>query len=303
MKEIEKKELNKIVSNILDSYNKLEEISHLDCDNLPSKEEIIEIILEFRDILYPGYFSKLPYTFASIKPALEEQIEVIYNKLYKQIHRSLRLFYEQDCGSSEKLSAIAKEKTKIIINKIPNIRKLLLTDIKAAYEGDPAAFDLSEIIFSYPGVFTITIYRIAHELHKLEIPLIPRIMSEYAHSQTGIDIHPGANIGEYFFIDHGTGVVIGETTVIGNHVKIYQGVTLGAISTRGGQSLKGKKRHPTLKDYVTVYAGASILGGDTVIGEGVVIGGNVFITKSVANKTKVLLKDVELQFIENKEDE
>ncbi|MDR0467273.1 MAG: serine O-acetyltransferase, partial [Campylobacteraceae bacterium] len=164
-----------------------------------------------------------------------------------------------------------------------------------------AAKSLSEIIFAYPGIFAITIHRIAHELYKLDIPLIPRIMSEYAHMQTGIDIHPGAVIGEYFFIDHGTGVVIGETTIIGKYVKIYQGVTLGAISTRGGQLLRDKKRHPTLKDYVTVYAGASILGGDTVVGEGAVIGGSIFITKSVADRTKVLVKDVELQFIENKE--
>ena len=297
MEQIDKKELNKIVSQVVDSYKKFGNICHLECNNMPNKDEIIDIVLLFREVLYPGYFSKLPYTFVSIVPAIEEQIEIIYDKLYKQISRSLMLFDEECCEKSEKLSMLTKEKTMSIIKKIPYLRKMLMTDVDAAYVGDPAARDFSEIIYSYPGVFAITVHRIAHELYKLDIPLIPRIMSEYAHAQAGIDIHPGATIGEYFFIDHGTGVTIGETTIIGNHVKIYQGVTLGAISTRGGQSLKGKKRHPTIKDYVTIYAGASILGGDTIIGDGVIIGGNVFITTSVSDKTKVSVKNPELQFV------
>ena len=164
------------------------------------------------------------------------------------------------------------------------------------FDGDPAAGDTDEIIFSYPGLFAISVYRIAHELHKAQVPLIPRIMAEYAHGLTGIDIHPGATIGDYFFIDHGTGVVIGETTTIGQHVKLYQGVTLGAVSTRGGQSLRGAKRHPTLEDDVTVYSGASILGGETVIGTGATINGNVFITQSVPPHTRVSMKNPELQY-------
>jgi serine O-acetyltransferase len=172
----------------------------------------------------------------------------------------------------------------------------LAADVAASFEGDPAAFSTDEIIWSYPGIYAITIYRLAHELYLLNVPLIPRMMTEFAHSRTGIDIHPGATIGHHFFIDHGTGIVIGETTVIGNFVKIYQGVTLGAMSTRGGQILKGVKRHPTIEDHVTIYSGASILGGSTTIGEGVVIGSNAFITKSVPEKTRVSVKNPELQF-------
>ena len=182
------------------------------------------------------------------------------------------------------------------MKKIPKIREYLNTDIEAAYEGDPAAFSEDEIILAYPGLFAISVYRVAHEIHKLGVPMMPRIMTEYAHSRTGIDIHPGATIGKYFFMDHGTGIVIGETTLIGEHVKVYQGVTLGGISTKGGQSLKGKKRHPTIGDRVTIYSGASILGGDTVIEDDVVVGGNTFITKSVEKGTQVTAKKQELQF-------
>ena len=167
--------------------------------------------------------------------------------------------------------------------------------MEAFYAGDPAAFSVDEIIFCYPGLFAITVYRLAHILYELGIPVLPRIMSEHAHSITGIDIHPGATIGKYFFIDHGTGIVVGETTIIGDHVKIYQGVTLGALTTRGGQSLKGKKRHPTIEDHVTIYAGASILGGTTVIGRESVIGSNVFITHSIPRCTTVTVKSQELQ--------
>ena len=173
---------------------------------------------------------------------------------------------------------------------------MVQTDLQASYDGDPAATGMDEIIYSYPGLFAITVYRLAHVLYELNVPMIPRMMTEHAHSVTGIDIHPGATVGKFFFIDHGTGIVIGETTVIGENVKIYQGVTLGALSTRGGQSLRGKRRHPTLEDNVTIYAGASILGGDTVIGEGCVIGSNAFITRSIAAGTTVSIKNQELQF-------
>ena len=182
----------------------------------------------------------------------------------------------------------------IFMDKIPLIREYLNTDIEAAYLGDPAAYSKEEIIFSYPGLYAIFVNRIAHQLYKLDIPVIPRIMTEYAHGLTGIDIHPGAAIGKYFFIDHGTGVVIGETTIIGDNVKIYQGVTLGALSTNGGQKLKNIKRHPTLGNNVTVYSGTSILGGDTVIGNNVVIGGNCFIISSVSEGSKVVMKPFEM---------
>ena len=173
---------------------------------------------------------------------------------------------------------------------------MLLKDVQAGFDGDPAAQSKEDIIVSYPGLFAIYVYRVAHELYIKQVPYIPRIMTEYAHSRTGIDINAGATIGEYFFIDHGTGVVIGETTNIGNHVKLYQGVTLGALSTRMGQQLAGVKRHPTIEDNVTIYSGSTILGGDTVIGKGTVIGGNAFITESVAEATKVIVKNPEMTF-------
>lgn len=176
------------------------------------------------------------------------------------------------------------------------IREYTETDVQAAFDGDPAAFNRNEIILSYPGLYTITINRIAHELFKLSVPLIPRIMTEHAHSQTGIDIHPGATIGKYFFMDHGTGIVVGETTIIGDNVKVYQGVTIGALSTRGGQKLKGVKRHPTIEDNVTIYSGASVLGGETVIGRNSVIGSNAFITSSIAPETRVSIKNQELNY-------
>jgi serine O-acetyltransferase len=180
--------------------------------------------------------------------------------------------------------------------RLPRVRDLLATDVDAFFDGDPAAFSKDEVIISYPGIYAITVSRLAHELYLLDVPLLPRIMTEHAHSLTGIDIHPGATIGHHFFLDHGTGIVIGETSEIGNFVKIYQGVTIGALSTRGGQILTGVKRHPTIEDHVTIYSGASILGGNTVIGEGVVIGSNAFITKSVPEKTRVSVKNPELQY-------
>ena len=182
------------------------------------------------------------------------------------------------------------------MKKLPEVQLMLLKDVQAGFDGDPAAKTKDEIIFCYPGLYAITVFRIAHELFVLNIPMIPRIMTEHAHSITGIDIHPGATIGKYFFIDHGTGIVIGETTIIGEYVKVYQGVTIGALSTSGGQSLKGKKRHPTIGNNVTIYSGASILGGDTVIGDNVVVGGNTFITKSIEKGTKVTNKEQELLY-------
>jgi serine O-acetyltransferase len=238
----------------------------------PDKAVIIDIIEKMRFILFPEYFSKGNPD----KSALIQALEYVYSDLKSQ--------------------GISEDVADKFIQRIPAIRELLLTDVEATYEGDPAAYSKAEIIISYPGIFAVMVQRIAHELYRLEIPLSPRIMTEYAHSITGIDIHPGATIGKYFFIDHGTGIVIGQTAVIGEHVKIYQGVSLGALSTRGGQKLKGTKRHPTIEDYVTIYSGATILGGETIIGENTVIGGNAFVTKSVPEKTRVSVKNPELQF-------
>ena len=216
--------------------------------------------------------------------------DVMYN-LNKQIAIVLRSTMEPE-QAQEKAQQISLE----FFRAIPGIRAVAQTDVEAFYDGDPAAFSVDEIVFCYPGLFAITVYRLAHVLYTLEVPMLPRIMTEHAHSVTGIDINPGATIGKYFFIDHGTGIVVGETTVIGDHVKVYQGVTLGALSTRGGQSLRGKKRHPTIEDNVTIYAGASILGGGTVIGRDSVIGSNVFITHSIPACTTVSVKSQELQF-------
>jgi serine O-acetyltransferase len=234
--------------------------------------------------------------FYNIRHFLATLLEDVAYHVHQQVQLALR-YRHRDMGEDERLRK-AGVIAQVFVRSIPSVRKKLLLDIDAFYEGDPAAENTDEIIVSYPGLRAITVYRLAHELFKLGVPVLPRIMSEYAHGQTGIDIHPGAQIGNYFFIDHGTGIVIGETTVIGDHVKIYQGVTLGGLSTRGGQSLRGRKRHPTIEDNVTIYSGASILGGETVIGHDSVIGGNVFLTKSVAPFTRVSVQNQELAITE-----
>ena len=211
--------------------------------------------------------------------------------LNKEISKVLKYNSNYKQEGKEERQKIAQDITIAFLKKVPQIREYLETDLEAFFDGDPAAANKDEIILSYPGMLAITVYRMAHELFILSVPLIPRTMTEYAHSVTGIDIHPGASIGKYFFIDHGTGIVVGETTIIGEHVKVYQGVTLGALSTSGGQKLKSTKRHPTIEDEVTIYSGASILGGETIIGKGAVIGGNAFITKSVEAGSRVSIKN------------
>jgi serine O-acetyltransferase len=295
MRQKTEEDLKLLASSIAKSYKKHAIISHIDCDALPQREEIKEILLTLREMLFPGYFCGQT---DDIDTAVSKRLDIVYSKLSKQIFNVLLFQTDKNSSKKEDVLQSANDKTLIFLRKIPSIRDILATDAQAAYEGDPAASSADEVIFSYPGIFAITIHRIAHELYLLKIPLIPRIMSEYAHALTGIDIHPGAQIGKYFFIDHGTGVVIGETTQIGDYVRIYQGVTLGALSLKDGQALRGTKRHPTLKDNVIVYANTSILGGETIIGEGVVIGGNVFITSSVAGKTNVSMKKPELQYID-----
>ena len=289
-------QIGAITQTILDDYDKKRAIDKLDVFNQPDTKVIHELIEELIRVAYPGFSKDKHYRVYDIGNNMSMVIEDIAFRLNKQIAIALRYGQNPD---EEKLIATKEEAQKItlqFLQKIPEIREFLATDVDAVFDGDPAAESADEIIFAYPGLYAITIFRFAHVLYQLKVPVIPRIMTEIAHSKTGIDINPGATIGKYFMIDHGTGIVIGETTEIGEHVKVYQGVTLGALSTSGGRKLFNKKRHPTIEDYVTIYSGASILGGDTVIGRGSVIGGNVFLTKSVAPDTKVSVKNQELRY-------
>lgn len=290
------KSVEQLVDTILDSYGEYSLTSKIDAENMLNKNLLIEVTGEIRKVLFPGFFDKNRVRSDYIQFLLGERLEFIEYNLKKQVAKALG---NMDlCGSCKKSAANEKAEEIVydFLERIPKIREYLYTDIQAAYDGDPAAYSTDEIIFSYPGIFAITVYRIAHELWLLKVPMIPRILSEHAHSITGIDIHPGASIGKYFFIDHGTGIVIGETTTIGDNVKIYQGVTLGALSTRKGQQLKGVKRHPTIGNNVTIYSGTTILGGETVIGNDATIGGNAFIVNSVEAGMKVSAKNPELQF-------
>lgn len=286
--------IESLVNLIKDDYRQNRVIDKLDIFQQPSKGEIIKILNKLQSIMYPGYFRNNVYKFYTIGNNMSMLLEDALFNLIKQTNLVLKQDMRYKEMPSDKIEKISREKILIFMDKIPLIREYLNTDIEAAYLGDPAAYSKEEIIFSYPGLYAIFVNRIAHQLYKLDIPVIPRIMTEYAHGLTGIDIHPGASIGKYFFIDHGTGVVIGETTIIGDNVKIYQGVTLGALSTNGGQKLKNIKRHPTLGNNVTVYSGTSILGGDIVIGNNVVIGGNCFIISSVSEGSKVVMKPFEM---------
>ena len=260
---------------------------------LPDRKEVVDILNEIERILFPAYFGVSTLRGMTAPEFVEKTLISIYYQLKTQLELSLSL---SKCTNvkrvfkPDELDNICDE----FINELPNLQEMLLKDVTANYEGDPAAMSKSEIVLSYPGFYAIFVYRIAHELYKRKVPFVPRMMTEYAHGKTGIDINPGAEIGEYFFIDHGTGIVIGETTVIGKWVKIYQGVTLGALSPRKGQSLSGIKRHPTVEDNVTIYANTTVLVGDTVIGENSVVGGNSFITSSVEKNSYVSIKAPEL---------
>ncbi len=293
-----REKLPDIVESIIESCNDRACHTHVDYEPIPSKAVVIDIINLLREILYPGYFSRESLDPVNLKYSMGQSVSVLFDMLSEQICRGIRhdcLRYNQSCTHcTEKGNELALS----FLETIPSVRKILATDINAAYDGDPAAKSHDEIVFCYPGVFAITVYRMAHKLYQAGVPLLPRIMTEHAHSVTGIDIHPGAEIGESFVIDHGTGVVIGETTNIGKNVRIYQGVTLGALSLPkdAGEMLRGKKRHPTIEDDVIIYAGATILGGDTVIGSRSVIGGNVWITESVPPDTKVIMETPRLVY-------
>lgn len=292
MEQTLEQEVQELVSDILEDYKGNRTIDRMeDFFDQPDKDVIIAIVNKMFRILYPGYYRDKSYRVYNAAGQLSMQIEDVMFYLNREIAKVLKYGPMRKGESEEDNRKNAQEITIAFLKKIPRIREYLETDLEAFFDGDPAAESKDEIILSYPGMFAITVYRIAHELLLLSVPLIPRTMTEYAHGVTGIDIHPGATIGKYFFIDHGTGIVVGETTVIGERVKIYQGVTLGALSTSGGQKLKRKKRHPTIEDGVTIYSGASILGGETVIGRGAVIGGNAFITKSVDAGGRVSIRN------------
>ena len=288
--------INGLVKELLCDYECGRVIDEVKSFDHPDREVIVEIIYSIRRIIFPGYFRNRSYRVYTVRNNISMLLEDVIFKLIRQISIVLRYDEELHDTDEMELAKRAEDITFEFLGKLPKIREYIEMDVQASFDGDPAAYNKDEIIYSYPGLFAILVNRIAHELFLLKVPLIPRMMTEYAHSQTGIDIHPGASIGKYFFIDHGTGIVIGETTVIGDNVKIYQGVTLGALSTRGGQNLRSKKRHPTIEDNVTIYSGASILGGNTVIGKGAVIGGNAFITKSVPAGAKVSVVNQELKY-------
>ena len=297
-----REEIPAIVDQLVLSCNKEGCFDHVSAEPIPLREAVIKILLRAGRILYPGYFIPARLDAVNVGYYLGQEITALFESLAEQITRAFRhdcIRHNLSCMHCEEQG----QKTAVdFLRTLPEMRIMLGKDIRAAFEGDPAAGSLDEIIFSYPGLFAVTVYRIAHQLHGMKIPLIPRIMSEYAHSRTGIDIHPGARIGESFFIDHGTGVVIGETTVIGKRVRIYQGVTLGALSLSREEcvALRDKKRHPTIEDDVILYANATVLGGSTVIGARSVIGGNVWITGSVMPDTEVFIRKQDLVFGEKR---
>ena len=287
-----KENLDKYIDGLLKSRNANPFSSRKVQSKMPHRDVIVEIIDDIRALLFPDYFDTRKVDESTVRYVTGDLMIEIYAKLKEQL--KLAYSYEQSVNTEIKtidMKTEVKSKAEEVCNeffkRLPEIYELLVTDIEAAFHGDPAAESKDIIVFSYPCMLAITVHRIAHIFYELRVPLIPRIMSEYAHNETGIDINPGAKIGKYFFCDHGTGIVIGETTIIGEHVKIYQGVTLGALSTRDGQKLRFTKRHPTIEDNVTIYSGASVLGGETVIGENSVIGSNAFITSSVPKNTRV----------------
>jgi serine O-acetyltransferase len=294
-----KDQLPKITERVVRTYDEVGKINHLGHCPLPNYDEIIAATNDLKEILYPGYRRREGLHHGNVAYYVGDLMDRLHDRFTTQIGRALR--HEagvSDCDNDQDYEALGQAKTMLFLERLPELRKRLASDVQAAYDGDPACKSLDEVIFCYPGLEAVTVFRLAHLLYELDIPFIPRMMTEWAHARTGIDIHPGATIGDFFFIDHGTGVVIGETTEIGSHVKLYQGVTLGALSfkTDGeGNLVRGTKRHPTLEDRVVVYANATILGGATIVGHDAVIGSNVWLTHSVAPHTTVVLEKPRLK--------
>ena len=292
--------VTQLTNQLIESYARVGGINHLDGKNLPSKRAITAITQDLLRLLFPGYFDEHLIHSSELKAETAALIDAVLGKLEDEIRKSLEYHPPADLAKKD-IARAAHDLTVEFLGRLPAIRELLQTDVQAAYDGDPAALSKEEVMVSYPFVEAIAVQRLAHELYLRDVPLIPRIMAEWAHSRSGMEIHPGAQIGTHFFVDHCTGTVVGETAVIGNHVKMYQGVTLGAKSTAGGQQLRGKRRHPTIENNVTIYPGATILGGDTTIGAGSTIGGNVFVMNNVAPNSLVIYDGLDMRVL-NKSD-
>ena len=288
--------VSKLTNDLVASYARVGGINHLDGKNLPSKTAVTAITQDLLRLLFPGFFDEKPIHSSEIRVVTAERLDALVGPLEDEIRKSLE--YRPPAGLRKKdVAKAAHELTMEFLNRLPHLREILQTDMAAAYSGDPAAMSQEEVIVAYPFVEAIAVQRLAHELYLRQVTLIPRIMSEWAHARTGMDLHPGAKIGTHFFVDHCTGTVVGETAIIGNHVKLYHGVTLGAKSTANVEQLRGRKRHPTLEDRVTVYPGATILGGETIIGAGSTIGGNVFIMDSVQPNSLVIYDGLDMRVL------
>ncbi len=294
------KSITQLADQLLVSYAKVGGINHLDGKNLPSKTAISAITIDLLRLLFPGFFDEHTIHSSELKTEVAALMDSVSGRLEDEIYKSLE--YAPPKGASKKeLGGLARQVTLQFLSDLPQVRELLSTDVQAAYSGDPAALSPEEVIVAYPFVEGVAVQRLAHQLYQKQIALIPRIMTEWAHARTGMDLHPGAKIGTHFFVDHCTGTVIGETCEIGNHVKMYQGVGLVARSLSGGQQLRGQKRHPTVEDHVTIYAGATIMGGDTVVGAGSTIGANVFLTHSVPADSLVVFEGMSIKILNKKD--
>ena len=292
--------VTQLTDRLLASYARVGGINHLDGKNLPSKTAVCSITLDLLRLLFPGFFHDQIIHSSELKVETAALMDSVLGRLDDEIYKSLE--YRTPEGMAKKeLRAAARSLALQFLSSLPHLRELLQTDAEAAFNGDPAALSKEEIIVAYPFMEAVAVHRLAHELYKEHVPLIPRIMAEWAHSRTGMDLHPGATIGSHFFVDHCTGTVIGETCQIGNHVKMYQGVGLVARSLSAGQALRGQKRHPTIEDRVTIYAGATIMGGDTVVGEGSTIGGNVFLAHSVPPGSLVVPEELKIRIMSKAE--
>jgi serine O-acetyltransferase len=292
--------VTQLTDRLVASYARVGGINHLDGKNLPSKHAIVDITVSLLQLVFPGFFHDKPIHSSEIKVETASLMDRVLGNMEDEIYKSLE--YHPPPGTAKKdLRPLAHTLTIDFLASLPQTRELLQTDTEAAFSGDPAALSKEEVIVAYPFIEAIAVQRLAHELYDKQIPLIPRIMTEWAHGRTGMDLHPGAKIGSHFFVDHCTGTVIGETSILGNHVKMYQGVGLVARSLSAGQALRGQKRHPTIEDHVTIYAGATIMGGDTVVGEGSTIGANVFLTASVPPHSLVIQEEAKVKVMSKKE--
>ncbi len=283
-----------LTDQLIASYAGVGGINHLDGKNLPSKQVVTEIAVDLLRLVFPGYFDEHLLHSSELKVETATLLDAVWGRLEDEICRSLE-YAPPDAVRKREIRSLAHQETGELLGCLPEIRELLQTDVEAAYNGDPAALSKEEVIVAYPFVETIAVQRLAHRLYLKQVPLIPRIMTEWAHTRTGMDLHPGAQIGPHFFVDHCTGTVVGETSAIGSHVKMYQGVGLVARSLTGGQALRGQKRHPTIQDGVTIYSGATIMGGDTVVGAGSTVGANVFLTHSVPPHSLVISEEVQVR--------